>query len=87
MKKATIKLPETTTPENIGMTHQTAIKFGNKVLFAKYYYYNKDNNGYIAAVYEFTTKNHECDGAMRLTAQSTEFFEDCGHAIQWAMNH
>ena len=85
----TYRLPETTTPENLETRFftdsATFLTFGNKTLMAGYYYSGRGQNSYYGAVYEFTTDDHSCEGEIKLTAVSTEKFEDNGHAIAWAM--
>lgn len=78
-----------TTPERIGVKFFTAqavlLNFGNKILMSKYCYTWKNETGYCAAVYIFTTENHDCDGTIELVKVSDELFEDNGHAIEWAL--
>lgn len=80
----TYRLPQTTTPENLGGGWRCLLTFGNRVLLAGHFY-NKGDRWYGAA-YEFTTDDHSCEGEIRLTAVSETAFEDDGHAIAWAMN-
>ena len=81
------RLPETTTPETLGCTWSTTLNFGDKILLAGYYYNGRGQNSFFGAVYTFTTADHSCEGEIRLTAVSDEFFADNGHAIAWAMAH
>ena len=78
-----------TTPERIGVKFFTAqavlLDFGNKVLMSKYCYTWKNEIGYCGAIYRFITENHDCDGTIELVKVSDEFFEDNGHAIEWAL--
>ncbi len=80
------RLPMTSTPEELEMRRLKTLKFGTKLLAAGYYYTYKENC-YYAAVYEFTGKNTQCDGEIKLIAVSDERFEDDGHAVQWALTH
>ena len=82
----TYRLPETTTPEDLGCNWSTTLNFGNHVLLAGFYFANGRNN-YFGAIFTFTTTDHTCEGEIRLTAVSDEMFEDNGHAIAWAMAH
>ena len=84
-KAFTYRLPMTSTPENLGMNWSKILTFGNKVILAGYYYNGRNENSYFGAVYEFAGKDHTCEGEIKLTAVSDEFFEDDGHAIAWAM--
>ena len=52
---------------------------------SKYCYTWKNETGYCGAIYRFTTENHDCDGTIELVKVSDEFFEDNGHAIEWAL--
>ena len=83
-------MPERTTSENLelGFTAGSGVvlNFGNRVLTAWYRYDGNDANGYKAAVYEYTTDDHTCEGEIRLLAESEEYFEDNGHAMAWAMS-
>ena len=83
------RLPMSTTPENLENAFFTGsatfLTFGNKTLMAGYSYQGRGQNSYFGATYEFTTDDHTCEGEIRLTAVSEEFFEDNGHAIAWAM--
>ena len=83
----TFRLPETTTPENLGCDWSTTLNFGDKILLAGYYYNGRGKNSFFGAVYTFTTDDDSCEGEIRLTAVSDEFFADNGHAIAWAMAH
>jgi hypothetical protein len=83
----TFRLPEATTPENLGCDWSTTLNFGDKILLAGYYYNGRGKNSFFGAVYTFTTDDHSCEGEIRLTAVSDEFFSDNGHAIAWAMAH
>ena len=53
----------------------------------RYYYNGRNQNSFFGAVYTFTTDDHSCEGEIRLTAVSDEFFADNGHSIAWAMAH
>ena len=86
-KAFTYRLPMNTTPETLGMHWSKILTFGNKVLVAGYYYNGRHENNYFGAVYEFAGKDHTCEGEIKLTAISDEFFEDDGHAMAWAMAH
>ena len=86
-KAFTYHLPMISTPENLGMNWSKLLTFGNKVILAGYYYNGRHENSYFGAVFEFTTKDHTCEGEIKLTAVSDEFFEDDGHAMEWAMAH
>ena len=77
------RLPEETTSEMLQERWSTVIEFGNKVLLAGYYYSN--GNSWFGATYEYTTEDHTCEGNIKLTAVSTERFEDNGHALAWGM--
>ena len=83
----TFRLPETTTPESLGCDWSTTLNFGDKILLAGYYYNGRGRNSFSGAGSTFTTDDHSCEGEIRLTAVSDEFFADNGHAIAWAMAH
>ena len=86
-KATTYRLPTTTTSEDLGCKWETVINFGNKVLLAGYYYNGRNANCYFGAVYTHTDSDLSCEGEIKLTAVSDEFFADNGHALQWAMAH
>ncbi|MBR0076259.1 MAG: hypothetical protein IJP96_10955 [Synergistaceae bacterium] len=81
------RLDLTTTPERIKVDFFTSdavfLEFGDKFLMSCYTWKNK--TGYYAAIYQFTTDNYDCDGTIELVKISDEFFEDKGHAIEWAL--
>ena len=79
------RLPETTTPENLACDWRTVLNFGNKVLLAGYYYNGRGQNSYFGAVYTHTDGDLSCEGEIRLTAVSEDFFPDNGSAIAWAL--
>ena len=79
------RLRETTTEEMLPCEYNCVLQFGDKVLLAGYYYNGRKS--YFAAVYEYTTEDHTCEGEIQLKAVSEEMFEDNGHAIAWAMNN
>ena len=83
----TYRLPETTTPENLACSWSCTVNFGDKVLLAGYYYSGRNENSYFGAIYEYTTADHTCEGEIRLTAVSEEYFKDNGTAAMWAMNN
>ena len=80
----TFRLPETTTPENLACNWSTTLNFGDKVLLAGYYYRHGENS-YFAAVFTHTDSDLSCEGEIRLTAVSEDFFPDNGSAIAWAL--
>ena len=90
-KARTHHLPMEATPETLETAFFTGdatfLTFGNKTLMAGYSYQGRNEPSYFAAVYEFTTDDHTCEGSIQLTAVSEEYFIDNGHAIAWAMAH
>jgi len=80
----TYRLPQTTTPEDLACNWRHTLTFGNKVLLAGYFFRNRENS-YFAAIYTHTDDDLSCEGEIRLTAVSEEFFPDEGHSIQWAI--
>lgn len=80
------RLPETATMETLEMNWSCILQFGNKVLLAGHYF-SKGRDYWYGAVYGFTTRDHTCEGEIRLTAVSDELFDDNGHAIEWAMKN
>ena len=81
----TFRLPETTTPENIASRWGTTLDFQNKVLVAGHHYNGVNQNSFFGAVYTYIDDNLTCEGEVRLTAISDEFFPDNGTAIAWAL--
>ena len=82
----TYRLPETTTPEDLGCNWSTTLNFGSHVLLAGFYFANGRNN-YFGAIFTFTTDDHTCEGEIRLEAISTEMFPDNGTAIAWCIQN
>lgn len=80
------RLPGTATMETLEMNWKCILQFGDKVLLAGHYF-SKGRDYWYGAVYGFTTRNHTCEGEIRLMAVSDELFEDNGRAIEWAMKH
>ena len=76
----TYRLPETTTPEDLGCRWSCNVDFGNRFLVAGYYH-----PGYYGAVYEHTDSDLSGEGEIKLIAVSEARFEDNGHALAWAM--
>ena len=81
----TYRLPETSTPEDLGCGWTCTLDFGNKVLLAGYYYSGKGKPSYFGAVYEHLDDDLSCEGTIGLAAASEVEFFDNGHAIAWAM--
>lgn len=79
------RLPNPTTPEDLGCRWSKTLTFGEKVLVAGFFYqHNKPC--YYGAVYEHLDDDLSCEGAIGLAAVSEVEFEDEGHAIAWAIN-
>ena len=85
-KAREFRLQTITTPEDLASIWSTTLDFGNKVLLAGYCYQGRGKASWFGAVYEYTTDDHTCEGQIRLTAVSEDFFEDNGHAIAWAIS-
>ena len=81
------RLPNPTTPEDLETRWSKVLTFGDKVIMAGGFYNGPGKPCYFGATYEFTTSDHTCEGKIKLTAISEEFFADNGHAMQWAMTH
>lgn len=79
------RLPNHTTPEELGCRWSKILTFGEKVLLAGYYYNGNNKPCYFGAAYKFLTGDHTCEGAIGLETVSEDEFEDDGHAIAWAM--
>lgn len=62
--------------------------YGDTVLVAGYYWNGPHRPAYYSAIYE-TIVDHrvEPESDLELIAISEEFFEDSGHAIEWAINY
>ena len=80
------RLPETSTPEDLGCNWRTVLNFGNHVLLAGFYFANGRNN-YFGAIYTFTTTDHTCEGEIRLESISTELYPNNGSAIAWCIQN
>ena len=85
--KTRYRLPETTTPEDLGCNWSTVLNFGNHVLLAGYYYAGPNKNNYFGAIFTFTTADHTCEGEIKLEKISTEMYPDNGSAIAWCIGN
>ena len=89
MEKTNAKLwmiPEDTTVEDLEMDFDKALVYGDSVLVAGYYYrYNEKS--YYAAIYKFQDDEHNAESPIALVASSDYYFEDEGHAIEWAIKN
>jgi hypothetical protein len=81
-----LRVPQTSTSENLECQGFKVLTFGNKILAVGYYYMGRNKASYYGAAYTFTTDDHTCEGNIKLEALSENFFEDDGHAFAWAMN-
>ena len=85
----TYRLPQTATPEELETrfftSSATFLTFGDKTLMAGYFWNGPKHPCWYGAVYTFTTADHSCEGEIRLTAVSEDFFPDNGSAIAWAL--
>ena len=81
----TYRLPNPTTPEDLGCRWSKTLTFGDKIVLAGYFYSEARKPCYFGACYEFLTDDHTCEGAIGLRAASDVAFEDDGHAVAWAM--
>ena len=81
----TYRLPNPSTPEDLGCRWSKILTFGDKIILAGYYYNGANKPSYFGATYEFLTDDTSCEGAIGLRAASEVEFEDDGHAIAWAM--
>ena len=79
------RLSETATPEILDMMGETTLNYQDKVLLAGYCYNGVGQNSYFGAVYTHTDDDLTCEGEIRLTAISEDFFPDNGTAIAWAI--
>lgn len=89
-KAAEYRLPMTSTLEKLEtrfLTDAVFLTFGNRVLMAGYFYQGRNKNAYYGATFEFTTDDRTCEGEIKLTGISEDFFADNGSAMQWAMTH
>jgi len=84
----TYRLPTKTTEEDLPYgQNQKVLRFGNRILVARYYY-QPDGESWIAAVYEFLDDNEtSCEDFIGLRWVGEERFKDDGHAIAWAMQN
>lgn len=78
------RIKRQTTPEELEMGEGKVITFGDKIIMIGYYYH-RDNNCYIATIYEFIGDDHTVEGPLELKQVSEERFIDDGHAIEWAL--
>ena len=82
------RLPEKTTEESLPCGQfQKVLRFGNRILVARYFY-DPDGKAWVPAVYEFLDDNEtSCEDIISLRWVGEERFEDDGHAIAWAMQN
>ena len=69
------RLPETTTPEDLGIRWTCHVDFGTRFLVAGYWYSWKEPC-YYGAIYEHVDYDLSCEGEIRLIAVSEQRFED-----------
>lgn len=83
------RLARFTTPEILELRMRSkdglTLTFGEYILAAGYYY-NPNGESYYGAVYKFTTRDHTCEGEIKLVEISPKTYSDNGHAIAWAMS-
>lgn len=79
------------TPESLEgiarRVHGNPIRYGEHYLLTGWYYNGPKQNGWYVAIYEKLddeTMDPETD--LALAEISPEFFQDEGHAIEWAIN-
>ena len=83
-----LRIAEHTTPEDMGCRYVKVINYGDKVILSGYYYQGPNQPSYYGAVYEFEYEGHyTSEDFVNLKAISEEFFEDDGHAIEWAIKN
>jgi len=87
MKNNVYRLPETTTPEELGCNWSTVLNFGDKILLAGYCFMGQGQNGYFGAIYSFSGEDKTCEGQIRLEKISAEMYEDNGSAIAWCIQN
>ena len=78
------RVPEVSTPEELECMGFKTIAFGTETICVGYYY-APHADSYYTAVYDFTGKDHTCEGECRLKFVSPTQFEDEGHAFAWAV--
>lgn len=68
--------------------NEALLVYGDTVLMSGFYWNGPHRPAYYAAIYE-TIYDHrvEAESDLELIAVSPEFFEDNGHAIEWAINY
>ena len=81
----TYRLPNPSTMEDLECRNGKVLRFGEKILFAGYFYNGPDKPSYYGAVYEYLTDDTSCEGMVGLKDASEAKFEDDGHAMAWAM--
>lgn len=79
------RLPNPSTPEDLEMRWRKVIAFGDRVLLPGGFYNGKGKPCWFAAVYEFLSDDHTCEGMIGLREVSDVEFMDEGHALKWAM--
>ena len=74
-------MPQTSTPEDLDCEKGfRTLTYGDKVIC-----WADTHLGSYAATYRFTGKGRNCDDECKLLAICNDFFEDGGHAVEWAM--
>ena len=81
------RLPNPTTQEDLESRYLRVLNYGDKVLFASYFYNGQGKPCYYGAVYEHLDDDLSCEGAIGLKEVSEVEFKDDGHAIAWAMQN
>lgn len=87
MTHETFRLLTIATQERLEERFHVVVKFGDLVILAGHYYTGEHSPSWYSAVYRFTGPGRSCEDTIALCRLSDQFFEDEGHALQWAMKN
>ena len=87
MTQETFHLLTIATQERLEERFHVVVKFGDRVILAGHYYTGEHSPSWYSAVYRFTGPGRSCEDTIALWRISDQFFEDEGHALQWAMKN
>ena len=83
------RLRDRETPESLEIRFSrdgVTLTYGDRILVAGFYWNGPGMPSYFGAVYEaLNDEPMDTETDLELVATSDKFFEDAGHAIEWAM--
>lgn len=86
--ESTYRLPNPTTPEDLGCRTGVQVNYGDFVIFTSWYWQGPGKPDTFAAIYEtLDPEGLYSERTIGLHTATEVIFEDTGHAIEWAINY